>query len=109
VPALETGRIPAKELPEMPKVSRIEVDKDALQVRSASISAGELYESALRSACSSILGGISSAKGPSTRGADQGRHGDHGGGGAGARDRTHSRQGAARDAEGQPLNSYFGL
>ncbi len=33
VPALETGRIPAKELPEMPKVSRIEVDKDALQVR----------------------------------------------------------------------------
>jgi hypothetical protein len=27
VPALETGRIPAKELPEMPKVSRIEVDK----------------------------------------------------------------------------------
>ncbi|TGD97603.1 L,D-transpeptidase family protein [Methylobacterium nonmethylotrophicum] len=33
VPALETGRIPAKELPEKPKVSRIEVDKDALQVR----------------------------------------------------------------------------
>ncbi|KMO29784.1 hypothetical protein VQ02_29185 [Methylobacterium variabile] len=30
---LETGRIPAKELPEAPKVSRIEVDKDALQVR----------------------------------------------------------------------------
>ncbi|TNC07240.1 murein L,D-transpeptidase [Methylobacterium terricola] len=33
VPPLETGRIPAKELPQTPKVSRIEVDKDALQVR----------------------------------------------------------------------------
>ncbi|MET7243294.1 L,D-transpeptidase family protein [Methylobacterium sp. EM32] len=33
VPPLETGRIPAKELPEAPKVTRIEVDKDALQVR----------------------------------------------------------------------------
>ncbi|QRE74706.1 L,D-transpeptidase [Methylobacterium aquaticum] len=33
VPPLETGRIPAKELPETPKVTRIEVDKDALQVR----------------------------------------------------------------------------
>jgi lipoprotein-anchoring transpeptidase ErfK/SrfK len=33
VTPLETGRIPGKELPEAPKVSRIEVDKDALQVR----------------------------------------------------------------------------
>ncbi|UHC15132.1 L,D-transpeptidase family protein [Methylobacterium currus] len=33
VPPLETGRIPGKELPQAPKVTRIEVDKDALQVR----------------------------------------------------------------------------
>ncbi len=33
VPPMETGRIPGKELPEAPKVKRIEVDKQALQVR----------------------------------------------------------------------------
>ncbi|KMO14052.1 L,D-transpeptidase family protein [Methylobacterium platani] len=33
VPAMETGRIPAKELPEAPKVGRVEVDKEAHQVR----------------------------------------------------------------------------
>ncbi|SFU33681.1 Lipoprotein-anchoring transpeptidase ErfK/SrfK [Methylobacterium sp. 174MFSha1.1] len=33
VPPLETGRIPGKDLPQAPKVTRIEVDKDALQVR----------------------------------------------------------------------------
>lgn len=33
VPPMETGRIPGKELPETPKVTRIAVDKGALQVR----------------------------------------------------------------------------